>query len=436
MSYTYNALGWMTELANVKNDMMHTGLSDFSAIHHDTLGNHMGMHSNLPAAPVCSGTTTYSYDNAFQLTQEASSRVGGYTNNYGYDQAGNATTFRGAARTFNSANEPTGATYDGDGNPSAWNGNALTFNANCQLTAVGNVLTAGYDYAGKRVWKQNANGRTYFVYSFGDVIPVCEVDANGNVTACNTTATGNLLARHTGSGDILYSFDPSGNTAQRMDASGNIISSSACDAFGSVNTNAVDADPYNGFGAQWGYYKDYETGLYLLGHRYYDAQSGRFITRDLAMDGVNWYSFAANNPLTNTDPTGLMSIACFACEAAASALIAAGIALLFLAAGALMDGDLEAALALAALGAGLISAGAGLMAICPCNSGAGGSGPGAPGTPGAPGAQGPAGGSSSGGCGGPPPHNHKLSDGLRWKQNSNGCWEEVTISSGSCHRGR
>ena len=35
-----------------------------------------------------------------------------------------------------------------------------------------------------------------------------------------------------------------------------------------------------GFGGQYGYYTDRETGLVLMGHRYYDPGTGRFLTRD------------------------------------------------------------------------------------------------------------------------------------------------------------
>jgi|SRR5690554_34273 len=38
--------------------------------------------------------------------------------------------------------------------------------------------------------------------------------------------------------------------------------------------------------------------------RWYDSEIGRFISVDPAKDGVNWYTYGANNPLRFVDPTG------------------------------------------------------------------------------------------------------------------------------------
>jgi len=63
-----------------------------------------------------------------------------------------------------------------------------------------------------------------------------------------------------------------------------------------------------GFGGQFGYYKDGATGLYLLGHRYYDPGTGRFLTRDPIGygGGMNLYWYADGNPVNESDPTGFM----------------------------------------------------------------------------------------------------------------------------------
>jgi RHS repeat-associated protein len=61
-----------------------------------------------------------------------------------------------------------------------------------------------------------------------------------------------------------------------------------------------------GFGGQSGYYTDPETGLLLLGHRYYDPGTGKFINRDPIgyQGGANLYAFCGGNPVNEMDPEG------------------------------------------------------------------------------------------------------------------------------------
>ncbi|MDX2064779.1 MAG: RHS repeat-associated core domain-containing protein [Fimbriimonadaceae bacterium] len=80
------------------------------------------------------------------------------------------------------------------------------------------------------------------------------------------------------------------------------------DAFGNVAAVSGTWNGPFGFAGNWGYQEDGDSGLQLLGHRYYDPSTGRFLTRDPIKDGRNWYGYCANSPLTAVDPEGLARV--------------------------------------------------------------------------------------------------------------------------------
>ncbi|MEK6280582.1 MAG: RHS repeat-associated core domain-containing protein [Acidobacteriota bacterium] len=301
-NYTYNALGQVTRLLN---QISGSTISDFSGIGYDGVSNRNSITASIPGATSLSGTTGYSYDSKDQLTQETSTRNGGFTDNFGYDSAGNPTSFKGVTKIYNSNNQQTvtGFTHDGNGNPITYNGTTLTFDPENRMTAYGTVLTAGYTSSGLRAWRQNASGRTYFLYD--GTLPVAEIDSSGSVTATNSFGTAGLVSRREGSTSTFYSFDSEGNVAQWSDASGSGLANHLFSAHGSTLSPSLTS-PF-GYKAQFGYYTDSETGLHLLTHRYYDPSAGRFLTRDPIsyVGGVNLYSYTANNPVNFMDPTGL-----------------------------------------------------------------------------------------------------------------------------------
>ena len=56
---------------------------------------------------------------------------------------------------------------------------------------------------------------------------------------------------------------------------------------------------------------DVETGLFMVGHRYYNPEWGRWLSPDdieyldpHSINGLNLYAYCGNNPIMNIDPDG------------------------------------------------------------------------------------------------------------------------------------
>jgi RHS repeat-associated protein len=141
-------------------------------------------------------------------------------------------------------------------------------------------------------------------------LPVLELDSTVAIAAINTFDANGLLSRRTGgvSGtSVFYTFDHQGNVCQRFDRTANLLTTDQYSAFGSLLLHPTN-DVF-GFGGQWGYYTDAETGLLLLTNRYYDPASGRFLNRDpLSYAGrINLYGHVGGNPVNFADPLELVS---------------------------------------------------------------------------------------------------------------------------------
>ena len=108
-------------------------------------------------------------------------------------------------------------------------------------------------------------------------------------------------------GDILAIYDCNGNMLgeYEYDAWGNILSQG--------DSELLSINPFR----YRGYYYDEKTGLYYLNSRYYDPETGRFISPDdvdvlndtfLQPNGLNLYTYCYNNPVMMTDPDGAFTL--------------------------------------------------------------------------------------------------------------------------------
>ena len=83
-----------------------------------------------------------------------------------------------------------------------------------------------------------------------------------------------------------------------------VTASRVYDAFGMVVASTGTWKGPFGYSGEHGYQEE-STGLQLLGHRYYDPSTGRFLTRDPAYDGRNWYVYCNSSVVATVDPDGL-----------------------------------------------------------------------------------------------------------------------------------
>ncbi len=80
------------------------------------------------------------------------------------------------------------------------------------------------------------------------------------------------------------------------------------DAFGNIiGSTGSFRGPFK-YGGAFGCQEDGDHGLKLLGHRYYDSSTGRFLSRDSLRDGRNWFTYCGSNPLNRVDADGLQAV--------------------------------------------------------------------------------------------------------------------------------
>jgi RHS repeat-associated protein len=112
------------------------------------------------------------------------------------------------------------------------------------------------------------------------------------------------ISERAGTTSKFYHGDALGSTRGITNSSQTVTDAVLCDAFGmTVSRTGTTATPFGFVGAQ-GYQSDSDSGLQLLGHRYYDPSIGRFLSSDPAKAGTNWYAYCENNPITRVDPQG------------------------------------------------------------------------------------------------------------------------------------
>ncbi|MEU0179502.1 RHS repeat-associated core domain-containing protein, partial [Streptomyces massasporeus] len=220
----------------------------------------------------CPGGTTYTYDDASELNGKNGSTTG-----WSYDKLGNETA---GASTTARTNE--------------------TWTDHSQLSAI----TAGgksYDlvHAGTDNSERTKLGSTWFHHT---ALGLASTTTNGVDTGFIREPAGTLNSMTTGGKSYYYLTDATGNVLGLADDTGKRTHTYSYGPTGLPRGTTTEAAPQPHRYA--GTYLD-PTGLYKMGHRYYDPSLGRFTQPDPSGQETNPYLYAGGDPINNTDPSGL-----------------------------------------------------------------------------------------------------------------------------------
>ena len=235
---------------------------------------------NRTSQTVGAQTTTFTLDSDDQLNS-TSSTTGGFVNSYSYNANGEQTgrTLSGTAYTV---------AFDYDGRQTS-------------ITQGANVKSYTYDGLDRRLSRTSGGTTTNFLYDGNQIL----LEKQGSTT--NATYTyGNALVRKDGETPL---FDGLGSERTVTSSTQAITGTLTIDGFGNqVASTGSSTNPYM-FAAASRYRNDGDAGLTHVGAREYDAQVGRFTTRDTYLNQPP-YLYCDHDPVNNLDPSGHCRCGC------------------------------------------------------------------------------------------------------------------------------
>ncbi|WP_204102234.1 MULTISPECIES: RHS repeat-associated core domain-containing protein, partial [Spirulina sp. CCY15215] len=242
---------------------------------------------------------SYDYENIHQLTQID---TGEGLETYYYDDGGRLETITREGKTWQ-----------------------LRYNANDLIVEVKKgeniVVQYAYDSAGRRVEMTDGTGEKDYVVAplMGEGLesPHLVMDGSNDPLAAYVYAGNMPLMRLDEQGNPTYYLeDGMGSIVGLANNSGVEVAEFEYDSFGNLRNNPVGMPNELGgdfrFQGQW---LESNTDFYHFRARYYDPETGRFVSRDpidvieYEPESSNPYQFVYNNPHIYSDPTGLFTLA-------------------------------------------------------------------------------------------------------------------------------
>ena len=269
-TYTYDALNRLSS-ETVTNDAATNGAIGYS---YDVVGNRLSRTSTVPG--VLSSTATY----------DANDRLNSDT----YDPNGNTLSSNGTNYSYDFEDRLTGAAngsvsylYDGDGNRVAKTVNGVTTR----------YLVDTNNHTGHaQVAEELRGGQVVRQYTYGHDLISQRQQIGGQFQTS------------------YYGYDGLGSVRFLTDGAGSITDTYTYDAFGTlISRTGTTPNDYLFAGEQF----DPDLNLYFLRARYFNQDTGRFISAD-TFEGINEdpqtlhkYTYALNDPVNRLDPSGNFS---------------------------------------------------------------------------------------------------------------------------------
>jgi RHS repeat-associated protein len=273
-------------------------------------------------------TQNYKYDVSSNLTNSplginsftsngkiTSSQLGEQNTEYTYDQRGNRTSKVSKSSTDNSITKSVNYSWSSDNkltnysSVSATNGTSLTtetltnsynYDANGLLVSKNSEIEK--DTNGS---KQKVSEKDSYVWNMSSVPSLIEDTKHEYVYG---VASAPFIQINKTSDEIEYLYgDERGSVIAAADSEGELSWIRTYDEYGSTFNQSSTNGIKTAF-AYAGEYLDEDTGLYNLRARWYEPSTASFISVDpiLSQSGEG-YSYASANPLSFTDPLGLIS---------------------------------------------------------------------------------------------------------------------------------
>ncbi|MBM3436957.1 MAG: RHS repeat-associated core domain-containing protein, partial [Bacteroidetes bacterium] len=333
--YSYDGADRLTNLQILDNSM---ALMLGNSFTYDAVGNKLSRNETTPPKGAIAGksvsTTLYHYDPVYRLTKV--DYPGGDTVQYQYDPVGNRTqeitngisgfySYDADNRLVFASENNTNHQYDPNGNLinkfSMAGNDHYDYDYKNRLTGVLHngtpVASYGYSAAGERLYKSDGGANTiYYLYDYDDwwadyshpeiYNPIAEYNASGAIEASYNPGPGIDQIQSITRGGQKYFFheDDLGSPVKITNAIGNVANEYEYDAFGEIlQENETVSQPFRFTGREY----DSESDLYYYRARYYNQESGRYLSKDPwgMVNGPNTYLYTLSNPVNMVDPSGL-----------------------------------------------------------------------------------------------------------------------------------